>query len=178
MKLSELMNGHTPEPSFAGFATANDMVLAVDFTGKADDPNEYTVAQEGVKEQQGSLSAQTQETEYLRTGKVTVKTSTSRSFSVNGDRYLSDKFQDELLKHSMKYGTGQEIIKPYVYFNMLTGVGEKGEVSIIIEDDAAGGAGSAVSFTAKLTSTKTPAEYTYAPARAAARTTTPSSSSG
>lgn len=164
MKLSELMNGRTPEPAFEGFSTADDMVLAIDFTGSAADPNEFTVAQTGITEQSGALSAQTQDSQYLRTGQVTTKTGTSRSFAVNGDRYNGDEFQDEILSHAIKYGTGQSVIRPYVYFNLLTGKGERGSISIAVEDDLAGAAGENASFSAALTSTVKPAEYAYAPA--------------
>ena len=32
----------------------------------------------------------------------------------------ADEFQEALLDHSIKYGTGQKVIKPYVYFCILT----------------------------------------------------------
>ena len=163
MKLSELMQGRTPDAAFEGFSTADDMVLAIDFTGEATDPNLYTVAQEGITEQSGALSAQTQDSQYLRTGQVTIKTGTSRSFTLSGDRYNGDEFQDAILGHAIKFGTGQTVIKPYVYFNMLTGKGEKGKISIAVEDDLSGAAGENASFSATLTSTIKPTEYTYAP---------------
>ena len=163
MKLSELMNGREPNPDFEGFSTADDMVLAVDFTGTATSPDDYLVAQEGITEQSGSLSAQTQDSQYLRTGQVTIKTGTSRSFAVNGDRYHGDAFQDAILSHAIKFGTGQTVIKPYVYFNMLTGKGERGSLSIAVEDDLSGAAGENASFSATLTSTVKPMEYTYTP---------------
>ena len=164
MKLSELMTGRTPEPAFEGFSTADDMVLAIDFAGTATNPNDYIVAQNGITEQSGSLSAQTQDATYLRTGQVTTKTGTSRSFTVNGDRYNGDAFQDAILAHNLKYGTGQAVVKSYVYFNLLTGKGEKGSISIAVEDDLSGAAGENASFSATLTSTVKPAEYTYTPA--------------
>lgn len=163
MKLSELMTGRTPDPAFEGFSTADDMVLAVDFSGSATNPNEFIVAQEGITEQSGALSAQTQDSQYLRTGQATIKTGTSRSFSLSGDRYNGDAFQDAILSHPVKYGTGQAVIKPYVYFNMLTGKGEKGNISIAVEDDLSGAAGENASFSATLSSTSKPAEYTYTP---------------
>lgn len=163
MKLSELMQSYAPDPSFAGATTADDMVLAIDFTGAATDPNEFTVAQTGITEQSGALSAQTQDSQYLRTGKVTIKTGTSRSFTVNGDRIVGDEFQDTILSHAIKFGTGQGVIRPYVYFNLLTGIGERGSVSIAMEDDLSGAAGENASFSSTLTSTAKPVEYTYVP---------------
>lgn len=162
MLLSELMEGRRTNAQFEGFSTADDMVLAIDFTGEMMDPNQYTVAQEGITEQSGTLSAQTQDSQYLRTGQVTIKTGTSRSFTLSGDRYNGDAFQDAILSHAIKFGTGQTVIKPYVYFNMLTGKGEKGRISIAVEDDLSGAAGENASFSATLTSTIKPTEYTYA----------------
>lgn len=164
MTVAELMQGVTPNPDFEGFSTADDMVLAVDFTGTATDPNEYTVAQYGITEQSGALTPQTQDSQYLRTGQVTTKTGTSRGFTVTGDRYHKDDFQDNILSHAIKYGTGQAVIKPYVYFDRLTGAGEKGKVAIAVEDDLSGAAGENASFSANLTSTVKPDEYAYTPA--------------
>jgi len=163
MKLSDLMQGYSPSPTFEGATTADDMVFAIDFTGSAADPNEFTVAQTGITEQSGALSAQTQDSQYLRTGQVTIKTGTSRSFTINGDRIVGDEFQDSMLSYTLKFGTGQGVIRPYVYFNLLTGKGERGNVSIAVEDDLSGAAGENASFSATLTSTAKPAEYTYAP---------------
>lgn len=161
MTVTELMGGLTPDASFEGFSTADDMVLAIDFSGKASVPANYLVAQEGITEQSGSLSPETKENTYLRSGKTSLKTGTSRSFKVSGDRYHSDAFQDALLAHSIKYGTGQDVIRPYVYFDRLTGKGEQGKISISVEDDLSGAAGENASFSATLTGVGKPQEYTY-----------------
>lgn len=160
MKLSELMQNYTPNAAYEGLTTADDMVLAIDFTGAAN-PKDYIVAQSGITEQSGALAAQTQESQYLRTGAVTIKTGTSRSFTVSGDRIVGDEFQDELLSFAVKFGTGEAVRKPYVYFNILTGKGEQGVVSIAVEGDLAGAAGASASFASTLTSTMKPEEYTY-----------------
>ena len=86
---------------------------------------------------------------------------TTRTFTVTGDRFAGDEFQDALLAHSIKYGTGQAVIRPYVYFNMLTGKGEQGSISIAVEDDHSGTAGENAGWSATLTSSGTPKEYTY-----------------
>lgn len=161
MTITELMKDVTPDPEFEGFSTANDMVLAIDFAGNATDPKTYTVAQMGITEQTGALAAETKESVYIRTGKVTAKTGTSRTFTVTGDRYHKDAFQDALLAHSLKYGTGQDVVRPYVYFDRLTGKGEQGKVSISIESDLTGTAGENATFSATLTSVGVPQEYTY-----------------
>lgn len=178
MKLSELMAKVTPDPEFEGIVTAGDMVLAIDFSGAAANPGDYIVADEGVTEQTGTLEATTADSTYLRSGTSTTKTGTTRSFAVSGDRFAGDDFQDALLDHTLKYGTGQSVIKKYVYFNMLTGKGEQGSISIAVEDDNSGEAGSNASWSATLTARGTPQEYTYSPAAMAslAKATTQKSS--
>lgn len=164
MLLSALMDGVTPSPTYTGKTTADDMVLAVNLADTpATDPNGYIVTDDGITEQSGALEAQTSDKTYLRRGKVTVKTGTSRSFTVNGDRIVGDAFQDAILSHAIKFGTGQTVIKDYVYFNILTGKGEKGKISIAVEDDLSGAAGEDASFSATLSGYGEPEEYTYAP---------------
>ncbi len=54
MKLAELMQGYTPNPDYVGIARADDFVLAINLSGKADThPDEYLVAQEGITEHSG-----------------------------------------------------------------------------------------------------------------------------
>ena len=69
--------------------------------------------------------------------------------------------ENPLLAHKIKYGTGKTVIKPYVYFCMLTGKGEQGLISIVIDEDPSGAAGSNAGIKATLTAKGTPAEYTY-----------------
>ena len=161
MKLSELMAGHTPDAEFEEIATADDYVLAVDFSGTATSPADYLVAQEGITEHSGALNAQTQETQFIRGGLQTTKTGTQRTFTVSGARYIGDAFQDALTAHGLKYGTGQAVIKDYVYFCILTGKGEAGKISIVVESDPSGAAGENAGVSATLSAKGTPAEYTY-----------------
>lgn len=161
MKLSELMKGVTPSPEFEGVVTAGDYVLAVDFSGSASGPADYIVADGGVTEQSGALEATTAESTYLRSGTTETKTGTKRTFTVAGDRMAADDFQEALLAHTIKYGTGQSVIKKYVYFCILTGKGEQGSLSIAVEDDQGGEAGGNATWSATLTAVGTPTEYTY-----------------
>lgn len=59
--------------------------------------------------------------EAVRAGLSTTKTGTQRSFKVSGDRYVGDKFQDYAMSHAMKYGTGNAVMRDYVYFCVLNG---------------------------------------------------------
>lgn len=162
MKLSEYMDGMVPDPAFEGPATANNYIVAIDFDGTASDPNDYIMAAEGMTQASGALNATTQDTEYLYSGKSSTKTGTQRVLTMNGDRIHGAEFQEKLLEHTLKYGVGQSVIKGYVYFNSLTGKGEKGRGSLVVEDDMSGGAGANASWSATLTTTAQPTEYTYA----------------
>ena len=92
---------------------------------------------------------------------IVVQPGTTRTINLTGDRYAGDAFQDALLAHKIKYGTGKTVIKPYVYFCMLTGKGEQGLISIVIDEDPSGAAGSNAGIKATLTAKGTPTEYTY-----------------
>ena len=166
MTLEELMTGHTLETNFTGFVTNDDFVLAIDcgataatdYTG-ADD---FAVVQMGVAGLDSNLNPITQDKTYIRAGQSTAKTGNQRSFSVTGDRYVGDEFQDFVLSHAIKYGTGQAVVIKYVYFNIITGKGEKGEVVIIVNSDGSGEAGNSAELDIELRkSGSAPTEYTY-----------------
>lgn len=142
MKLSELMAGRTPDPAFEGFVTNDDMVLAVDISGKADTtPEDYVVVQMGIDGLDAQNNPVTVDKQYIRAGQSTMKTGNQRSFKVSGDRYVGDPFQDYACSPAIMQGVGQAVIVPYVYFCLLNGKGEKGTVSIITNSDASGAAG-------------------------------------
>lgn len=164
MKVSDAMKGITPNPDFTGDVMADDMILAVDLgETPAASENDYIVVDDGITNQSGALEAANDDKNYLRRGKVTTKTGTSRTFSIEGDRIAGDAFQDAVLDHKIKFGKGSAVVKDYVYFNSITGKGEKGKVSIAIEDDLAGEPTSNATFTATLSSRGEPTEYTYTP---------------
>ena len=166
MKLSELMANATLNPDFTGFVTNDDFVLAVDcgetpakdITSVAD----FAVVQLGVAGLDSNLNPITQDKTYIRAGQSTAKTGNQRSFSVTGDRYVGDEFQDFALSHEIKYGTGQTVIRKYVYFNIVTGKGESGDCCIIINSDGSGEAGNSSEIDIELKkSGAAPAEYSY-----------------
>lgn len=164
MKLSELMAEYTPSPDYEGIVSNDDWVLAIDIAETTSTKTgDYIVAQMGVAGLDAQMNPVVKDNQYIRAGMSTMKTGTQRTFAVSGDRYIGDEFQDWCFKHDNKYGVGQKVIKPYVYFNVLNGVGEKGTVSIIVNSDGSGNAGenSAVSIDCKKSGAK-PVEYTYA----------------
>lgn len=165
MKLSELMKNKTPNPAFEGFATNDDFVLAVRIgqheAGTAAAVGDYAVVQVGVTSHEATLDPETSDSQYIRTGKVTLKTGVQRQFAVSGDRYEGDAFQDWCMSHAVKFGHGQDVVTDYVYFSLLTGKGEKGTVSVIVNEDQTGDAGDNAGFSVDLTCTAIPDEYTY-----------------
>lgn len=162
MIVSELMADITPSAEFAGIATNDDFVLAVKTSTEAADPKAYTVVQQGIISHEAGLNPQTKDSQYLRTGLVSTKTGNQRIFTISGDRYIGDKFQDFCLSHTIKFGIGSKVIVDYVYFDMLTGKGEQGKAALIVNDDQTGEAGANASFAAELRAIGTPTEYTYA----------------
>lgn len=166
MKLAELMANATINPDYEGVVTNNDYALAVDC---GDTPatdfkkaSDFAVVQLGVTGLDSNLNPITQDKTYIRAGQSTTKTGNQRSFSVTGDRYEGDEFQDFALSHKIKYGTGQSVVRKYVYFNVLTGKGESGECSIIVNSDGSGEAGNSAEIDIELRkSGAAPAEYSF-----------------
>lgn len=167
MLLQELMAGHTTNPNFEGVVTNDDWVLAVDCNETPatdwDEAATFAVVQLGIAGLDSSLNPITQDKTYLRAGQSTTKTGNQRSFAITGDRYIGDDFQDFALSHPVKYGTGQAVVRKYVYFNIVTGQGEKGEASIIINSDGSGEAGNSSEIDIELKKAgSAPTEYTWA----------------
>ena len=166
MKLSELMANVTLNPTFTGFVTNDDFVLAVDCgttpaTG-FDAVEDFAVVQMGVAGLDSNMNPITNDKVYIRAGQSTTKTGNQRSFAVTGDRYIGDDFQDFALSHAIKYGTGQAVVRKYVYFNIITGKGESGEACIIVNSDGSGEAGNSSEIDVELRkSGSAPAEYTF-----------------
>lgn len=163
MKLSELMTGHTPDAAFEGFVTADDMVLAIDVSAdQKAEVDDYAVVQVGIEGVDPSLNSETKDAQYLRSGKSSTKTGTQRQFGITGDMYIGDEAQDFMLSHKIKYGTGQTVIVNYVFFNMLTGKGEKGTATVAVNSDGSGNSGDNAGIDIQLSKVgNAPEEFTY-----------------
>lgn len=166
MTLTELMSGVTLNPTFTGFVTNDDWVLAVDCGETAasdfESVGEFAVVQMGVAGLDSNLNPITNDKVYIRAGQSTTKTGNQRSFSVTGDRYIGDDFQDFALSHAIKYGTGQTVVRKYAYINIITGKGETGEACIIVNSDGSGEAGNSSEIDIELRkSGSAPVEYNY-----------------
>ena len=165
MKLSELMTGVTPKATFEGWVTNDDYVFAIDLTPGSTTPTtpaNFVVVQMGIEGLDAQLNPITQDKTYIRAGQSTQRTGTQRSFAVTGDRYVGDAAQDYCLSHAIKLGRGNAVVTNYIYFNMLNGKGERGQVSIIVNSDGSGNAGesSAVDIEFRKIGAD-PTEYTY-----------------
>lgn len=163
MTLKELMQEFTPDPSFEGWVTNDDFVLAINLDpGTTTDVKEFGVAQMGVEGLDAQLNPITADKTYVRAGQSTQRTGTQRSFKMSGDRYIGDAVQDYLFSHAIKYGTGNAVITDYVYFNVLNGKGEKGKVTIIVNSDGSGNAGETSTIDVEFKKVgSTPEEFIY-----------------
>lgn len=168
MKLSELMQGYTPNAKYEGWVTNDDWVFAINLTpGSEQDTavTNYGVVQMGIEGLDAQLNPISVDKTYVRAGKSTLRTGTQRSFKVSGDRYIGDEVQDYIFSHDIKYGTGNKVITDYVYFNVLNGKGEKGKVSIVVNSDGGGNAGESSAIDVEFKKVgDVPEEYTYASA--------------
>ena len=154
-------SGITPSADYAGIENADDFVLAIQTESTQTKKSSWIVCADHVREHSGALNAQTSDNTYIRTGPVTTKGTTQRTLAVNGDRCVGDAFQDFVLSHKMKYGTGQSVIVPYLYFSLRTGKGEVGKAAIIVTSDVGGSAGAIATFAADVKGIGTPAEFDY-----------------
>lgn len=167
MTVTEFMSAVEVKSNFEGLTLADDFVLAINLSGHTEgsDPGTYTVVEAGLKSADGQLNPEEKTNSYIRKGKSTTKTGTQRSFKLDMDRYIGDPAQDFFDSFKIKYGTGQAVVVDYVFFSMLTGKGEKGQMSVIVNTDCSGGSeeNSGLSVDLKSTGVK-PEEYTYSKA--------------
>ena len=171
MTVSEAItkSGITPSASYTGIETADDFVLAIQTEASSQSKESaWIVCADHVKEHSGSLNATTTSDTFIRTGPVDTKSATQRTFAVNGNRCVGDAFQDFALSHKIKYGTGNDVIVPYIYFSLRTGKGEKGTASIIVTSDVGGAAGSPATFACDVKGVGVPDELDYTTANQSA----------
>lgn len=163
MKVSELMANVTLKSAFSGGLTHNDMVLAINTKpGTNTTVGDYAVLQIQIEGTEAELNPETSDKTYIRSGKSTNKTGNQRTFSVTGERYVGDEAQDFIFSHDIKFGTGAEVVTDYVYFDMITGKGEKGTVMISVNTDGGGDASSGLEIDVELMQNGAkPTSYTY-----------------
>ena len=155
------LSGLTPSADYTGVETTDDFLLAVQTEASQTDVKNWVVCADHVREHSGALNASTTDNTYIRTGPVTTKGSVQRTLSIQGDRYVGDAFQDFLLSHKIKYGTGSDVVVPYIYFSLRTGKGEKGTCTLIVTSDVGGSAGSPATFACDVKGIGIPDEFDY-----------------
>lgn len=165
MKVSELMANVTLNPDFEGGLVHNDMVLAINTEPNATPATpvgDYAVLQIQIEGHEAELNPETSDKTYIRSGKSTNRTGIQRTFSVTGERYVGDEAQDFIFSHKVKFGTGSSVVTDYVYFDMITGKGEKGTVMISVNTDGGGDASTGLEIDVDLQQNgAAPTEYTY-----------------
>lgn len=154
--------GIEPKVNYTGTEKADDFIFAIQTDSSTQTKVEdWIVFAERVKEHSGALNASTEDVAYIRAGTVTEKGETQRTFSLNGNRCVGDSAQDFLLSHKIKFGSGSEIVFPYVYFSAKTGKGEKGSAAFIVTADASGSASNSAGFACDVKGVGIPAEFDY-----------------
>lgn len=164
MTVTELMNAAdvTPAPdTYAGEVKTNFMILGIAVEGTEADPTKYAVAAAHIKNLGAEIDASTEDSNYLYEGKFTTRIDARRTFSLEGKRIVGDEFQDWACSHAVKFGTGNDVIRDYVYFNALTGEGEKGRLTINVTKDGSGEANNSADFACSAFSNGAPEAYTY-----------------
>lgn len=158
--------GYEPSADYRGTEDANDFIFAIQTdkttqTQKSQtQKSQWIVAAERVKEHSGSLNASTEDVNFIRAS-ATTKGTTQRTFSINGNRCVGDAFQDFLLSHKIVFGSGSDVVVPYIYFSARTGKGEVGECVLIVTSDVGGSAGAAATFACDAKGIETPEEFDY-----------------
>ena len=168
MKISEALaqikakKGIEPSADYIGVERADDFIFAMQTDSATQTKvSDWTVFAERVKEHSGALNASTEDVAYIRAGTVTEKGETQRTFSLNGNRCVGDPAQDFLLSHKVKFGSGTEVVFPYIYFSAKTGKGEKGAAAFIVTSDASGSASNSAGFACDVKGVGVPAEFDY-----------------
>lgn len=168
MRLSEMMALlPTPDPAFKGAVTNDDNILAIDTSEDQDAAiGDYVVVRDMIAGIDPALNPTSASKTYLYDGTSDIKNNTQRTFKVTGDREAGSAFQDHVLDHGVIFGRGQTCVRNYVYFCALTGIGEKGKVSIIVNKDGGGAGGENAGIDVDLKKTgANPEKFDYAVAR-------------
>lgn len=162
MTVAELMKDITPNEAYADFCLNKDFVLAFDL-GSTENAavDTYAVVSQGINDRSANLNPEEEENDYFHIGKWTTRTGVGRTFEFSGHYHAGDPLQKHLMSHDFKFGLGNKIELPYVYFNMFTGKGEKGTAMVSVQSDGGGAPSEKAAISIKASAQGTPAEYTY-----------------
>ena len=144
--------GIEPKASYTGTEDTDDFIFAVQTDSSSQTKESaWIVCADHVKEHSGALNAATTDEAFIRTGTVTSKTGT---------------------QHKIKYGTGSDVIVPYIYFSIRTGKGESGSAALIVTSDVGGAANASATFAMDVKAVGTPVEFDYLEANPQSNTDT------
>lgn len=139
MTLKEMFAKVKTNPAYEGVITTDQMVLAIDVSAEQNaDIDEFAVAYMGFTDRSSSLNPKEKTNTYYYHGESTVKTGNQRTITFKCDRYKGDPFQDYVTSFEKKYAKGQAAIVRYAWFDVLTGEGEIGTGSLLLDDDGSG----------------------------------------
>lgn len=157
--------GGKPDPELKAKINTDDFLLAVDITKEQTAAvDAYVVVRGSISGVDSQLNAKTTQKPYLHEGTSTTKTGNQRTFKITGDRDTNSPFQEFALGMDMLFATGETCIVHYIWINALTGKGEKGKGSIIVNSDGSGEAENPATIDIDIQQTRgVPELYTYAP---------------
>lgn len=155
-------SGIVPSAAYTGEERADDFVFAIKTSDSQTKKDDWIVCADHVREHSGALNASTTDNAYIRTGNVTSKGEVQRTLTINGDRCVGDAFQDFLLSHKIKFGSGKSVVVPYIFFSLRTGKGEAGTCALIVTSDVGGAANNISTFACDVKGIGTPKEFDYA----------------
>ncbi len=164
LRLKDFFKDIETNPDFKGFVTTDQMIAAADVSESQNaDVDDYAIiGYGGGTDRKSSLNPEEKSNSYYYKGKSTTKTGNQRTVDFTEDRFIGDEFQDFAMSHEIKYAKGQKAVVNYVYFNMLTGLGEKGKGSLIISDDGSGAPMENLSISGSIKKCDAdPEEFTY-----------------
>lgn len=162
MKLSDFMAARAARAA-SGEQQADDYVLAIDCSENGTEPDvgDYAIATVHTENLGAAVSANTTDKNYLYEGATTLRSSPRRNFTVAGQRFSGDDFQDFALSHDVVFGVGNTVVRNYVYFNCNSKKGEKGTLMINVTNDGGAASGNTADFSVSMASVGAPAEYTW-----------------
>ena len=147
----------TPKPDYAGIANADDYVLAVDFSGTAENVGAYLVAIDGVTSHAATLEGTTSDKTTCTAAPLPARPPPNGPSRWPGTAFLGDRIpggaacpQHEI-RQRRRRGAALRV------FLHADRQGEQGKVTIQVGDDTAGEAGASATFSATLTAFGEPA---------------------
>lgn len=144
------------------YAYAHEWVLQLDMRQENDTEPDWMSLLEGFTTLGESRSDTTTEYNYLSGfgAQETGVDGTSREFSVTGDRVYGDPLHEEMFSFDTQW-TISKRQKGYRYFNIVTGEGEQGNVTLAFSTTAGGANGERATFGVTISVNGSPAKYNH-----------------